>query len=92
METQLGRLKKSTKEICDDCGKKGMHLLSRQKIQLIKGENVEKEELYLFCQSCENEKPYKDKRHSRKRDWKPVEPPPEPEPKYVRKNNIKKKY
>ncbi len=85
----IGKLVRTLKnEFCPDCKNK-LQLRTRDDIHLIDGENVIQKNNYHYCNKCEYFSKLKNEKFNRKRDWKPVEAPVEPEP--IRKWDKNKK-
>lgn len=72
--SDIGRLIHTTKQVCSDCNKGKLQLRARKNSILVKGENLDEEEKYLYCPVCENEEEYKDKKQDKNkhREIKPV--------------------
>lgn len=67
MSYEIGRLVRTTKELCGECGTAHLQLRARKVDALVKGEILSEEQLYLYCPTCENEQEYKDKKLNKKK-------------------------
>ncbi len=85
----IGRLIRTLKEPCNDCGKRGLQLRIRDDLHYIDGLEVIEKNNYHYCKNCKEFTKLKNENFSRKRDWKPIEPIPEPEVKKWDKNKSK---
>lgn len=88
-EIEIGRLIRSTNQHCPDCKQGGLQLRVKDDLHLIDGENVIQKNQYHYCSHCDYLVEVKNKKFSRKREWKAVEIIPEPEP--IRKWDKNKK-
>jgi len=85
MEESIGKLVRTLKnELCPDC-KNRLQLRVRDDIHLIDGESVIQKNQYHYCKCGYFEK-IKNEKFNRAREWKPIEPIPEPEVKKWDKN------
>lgn len=75
----IGRFIRVLKDVfCPECNSK-LELRTRDDIHLIDGESVIQKNNYHYCNKCEYFSKLKNTKFNRKRDWKPVELPAEPE-------------
>lgn len=80
-DESIGKLVRTLKnELCPDCKNK-LQLRTREDIHLIDGENVVQKNNYHYCKCGYFEK-IKNEKFNRARDWKAIEPIPEPEKNY----------
>ena len=76
MSEGIGRLVKTTKEICQWCGKGHLQIRCVEVVVLVKGEDVLEDRKFLLCPVCGSQEQYKDKKQDGKnkhRELKKVE-------------------
>ena len=69
----LGRLIRTTNEICSECGRGHLQIRGKQVNILVDGTEIQEEKKYLACNKCDHEESYVDKKEDKKNKHREVE-------------------